>query len=157
MMDMLKPYKWLLDVLIVAALAIGLHFYNAHQQGIGAGRVQAEWDRAKVEALTAQRDREQQLTKAKDEAIAQAQTQRQAAVAAAGTAAAAGRLLDSAIQARGAALAGDPSNAVAQYTTALGTVLSECQTAYRGVAAAADGHATDSLMYQRAWPAAPPK
>lgn len=156
MLDLLRPYKWLLDALLIAALAAGAawaaHAYNAHQQAIGAARVQAEWDRSKAEALAAQRDRETLLQKGVNDAQTQAQTARQTAVAAAGTAAAAGRLLDSTIQARGAALAGDPSSPLAQYTTILGAVLSECQTAYRGMAATADGHAADSLMYQRAWP-----
>jgi len=155
-LDTLRPYKWLLQALLLAAAAAAVvwavHTYNAHQQAIGAARVQAEWDRSKAQALAAQRERENLLQKGVNDAQTQAQTARQTAAAAAGTAAAAGRVLDSTLQARAAALAGDPGSALAQYATTLGAVLSECQAAYRGMAATADGHAADSLMYQRAWP-----
>ena len=47
---MLSPYKYLIDVAIVLALMVGVHFYNDHQQGIGAARVQAQWDKATADA-----------------------------------------------------------------------------------------------------------
>ena len=52
MLSLLGPYKYVLDFLVVAALvaaaAVGLHAYNAHQQGLGEARVQAQWDKQKA-------------------------------------------------------------------------------------------------------------
>jgi len=51
MFTLLKPYKYVVDAVVLAALvaglAFGVHKYNEHQQEIGEARVQAQWDKEK--------------------------------------------------------------------------------------------------------------
>jgi hypothetical protein len=51
-----------------------------------------------------------------------------------------------------AALPSRSPAAVNQYAATEGQLLGECSTAYTDLAATADGHASDALMLQQAWP-----
>jgi hypothetical protein len=54
MNKLLALVPWWIDAIlaavIVAALALAVHGYNRHQQGIGAARVQALWDAERAQA-----------------------------------------------------------------------------------------------------------
>lgn len=156
MLDALKPYKILVEVLLVlslvGAVAAAIHHYNSWQQGIGESRVQAAWDRSVAEQKELQRTREVQLQKDKDDALAQAAQARQQAASAAVAAANTGRLFNDAIGAIRAGSSTASVDALRANVAALTAVLPECERRYRAVAADADGHAADSLMLQRAWP-----
>lgn len=156
MLNLLGPYKYIVDAIAIFALIAGaafaVHKYNSYQQGIGEARVQAQWDKATVAAQAAQRTREISLQKEKDDAIAQATQNHVAALAASNSALASSRVLSSALQAIKSGSATDSIDAARRYTAALADVLNQCQASYRSMAAEADGHASDSLMYQRAWP-----
>lgn len=153
---LLGRYKFALDALVIAlvvgAMAFGVHHYNAYQQGIGESRNEAVHVARELAAQQASRAREIQLQKDKDDAVAEAAKNRQALAAVATAAANSGRVLDSTLQAIRAAAPGYSASAAREYAATLATVLNECQTAYRGVAAEADGHAADSLMLQNSWP-----
>ena len=156
MLNLLGPYKYVVDFLAIAALvgiaAFGLHKYNTYQQDIGAARVQDQWDKAVILAKDAQRLREIQFQKEKDDAIAQAAKNSQISAAAATATAQSGRVLQSTIETILARSGTDTADANRKYTAALATVLTECTSAYREMARAADGHAIDSQTLMNAWP-----
>lgn len=156
MLNLLSPYKYALDAVVIglllAAAAFGVHHYNTYQQGIGETRVQAQWDKAALAAKEAQRLREIQFQKEKDDAIAQASKTVQVANAAATAANQSGRMLDATLQTLITRSGSDSIDADRKYIAALSAVLGECQAVYREVAKSADRHAADSLMYQNAWP-----
>jgi hypothetical protein len=155
-MNLLGPYKYVVDFLVIAALvgiaAFGVHKYNAYQQDIGAARVQDQWDKAVILAKDAQRQREIQFQKEKDDAIAQAAKSAQVSAAAAASATQSGRVLQSTIETILARSGSDSVDANRKYTAALATVLTECTSAYREMAKNADGHATDEQTLMSAWP-----
>lgn len=160
MLDALKPYKLAVEigllVLAVLGMAAAVHKYNAWQQGIGADRVQAEWDRQKLTDKEAQNARETLLQQNVDNARADAAQARQLAASAAGAAAGNSRVFSGALAAVSARAATDSRDALASSVATLTTVLDNCQQRYIWMAGQADGHAADSLMYQRAWPQNPP-
>ena len=96
-MNFLGPYKYVLDAIVllalVAAVAFGVHKYNTYQQDIGAARVQELWDKQLAADKEVQRTREIQLTKERDDALAQAAKSRQTIAAAVDSAAITGRVL----------------------------------------------------------------
>jgi len=156
MLNFLSPYKYVVDIVVVAVLVLGaalaVHKYNAYQQGIGAARVQADWDKATAAAKDAQRLREIQFQKEKDDAIAQSAKNVQSANATAAAAAQSGRVLQSTIETLLARSAGDSVEANRKYTAALAVVFQECTNEYRKLGREAQGHADDSKLYQDAWP-----
>lgn len=149
---LLSRYKIALDIIVVAALLAaavwGIHLYNAHQQDIGASRVQVAWDKERAEART----REIQLQKDKDDALAKSEIQRKALVSAANATVGANRLLDSTLQTIRAGASTATRDALTASLTACTTVLSTMAKDGGRIAAEADGHAADSLMLQNAWP-----
>ncbi len=150
------PYKLWFEiaalVAVLAGLAWGVHAYNTHQQGIGEARVRAEYvERDRLSAEN-QRLREQSLQKDVDNAQAQAAKDRQLASAAAVAAANTGRLFSGTLTTVTANVATATRDALATNVTTLATVLDNCQQRYLWMAGQADGHAADSIMYQRGWP-----
>lgn len=137
---------------VIAGLIYCVHTYDKYQQGIGEARIQALWDKEKVEyaAMTAKRNIE--LQKEKDDALNQADQHRKALLDIAVSASKSSRVFDNNLATNLATESKASRNALTQYTTTLSSVLSECQRAYTGMAKEADGHASDSLMYQQAWP-----
>jgi hypothetical protein len=156
MLNLLGPYKYVVDFLVIASLvglaAFGVHKYNSYQQDIGAARVQDQWDKAVILAKDAQRLREIQFQKEKDDAIAQAAKSAQVSAAAAATAAASGRVLQSTIETLVSVSGSANVEANRKYTAALAAVFQSCSDEYRKLGREAQGHADDSLMFQNAWP-----
>jgi hypothetical protein len=156
MLSLLSPYKYVVDFLVIALLvagcAFGVHKYNGMQQAVGEARVQAQWDRATAIAKDAQRQREIQFQKEKDDAVAQAAKNIQVANAAAASATQSGRVLQSTIEALVSSSGSANLDANRKYTAALATVFQECTNAYRELGREAQGHANDSLTLQHAWP-----
>lgn len=155
-MNFLGPYKYVLDfafiAILVGASVFAVHRYNEYQQGIGEARIQAEWDKAVEVAKDAQRQREIQFQKEKDDAVAQAAKSVQVANAAAASAAQSGRMLQSTIETILARSNGDNVEANRKYTAALAAVFADCRDKYQEMGRDAQGHADDSLMLQNAWP-----
>ena len=156
MLNLLGPYKYVLDFLVIAALvglaAFGVHKYNVYQQDIGAARVQDQWDADNLRAAEAERKLSAQYQKEKDDAIAQAAKSTQVANAAAASATQSGRVLQSTIETLIARSSADNVDANRKYTAALAAVFQDCSNKYRELGREAQGHADDSMTYQNAWP-----
>ena len=151
-----STYKRWIEVgvlgLILIALGYGIHRYDAYQQGIGEARIQALWDKERIESAALTEQRTNELQKEKDDALLQTEIHRKALVALAASASKSSRVFDSTLASNLATESKASRDALAQYTATLSAVLSDCQRAYTGMAKEADGHASDSLMYQQAWP-----
>jgi hypothetical protein len=138
--------------ILIAGCVYGVHTYDKYQQGIGEARIQALWDKEKVESAALTVKRTEELQKEKDDALNQADQHRKALLAIAASASKSSRVFDSTLATNLATESQASRDALALYTSTLSSVLSECQRAYTGMAKEADGHAADSLSYQRAWP-----
>jgi len=149
-------YRYVLDLVVILALlagfGYGVHRYNEYQQGIGAARVQADWDKATIAAQQAQRARELQNQKDKDDAIKQAAAQLQVATAAASAAAQSNRVLDGTVKALLARSGTDSVDANRRYVEALAAVFSECSERYRALGQEADKLYIDKWQLINAWP-----
>lgn len=156
MFNFLNPYKYVIDAIVIMTLvggiAFGVHKYNEHQQDIGEARVQAEWDKSVAVAKDAQRLREIQFQKEKDDAIIQAAKNVAVANAAAAAANNSSRVLDSTLKALIARSSTGSVEANRRYTSALAEVLGDCKDKYRELGRKAQGHADDTLKYDQAWP-----
>lgn len=155
-MNLLGPYKYLIYALMIASALAGaafaVHSYNEHQQKIGEDRIYAKWGAATIAAQAAQREREINLQKEKDDAITQGLEDSRKAVVDRDNALAAKRMSDAALKSISARLATATIAAARNYATTCNAVLSECTERYRAVAEDADRLSNDSLMLQRAWP-----
>ena len=149
--------------LVLAAALLALHHYGATRYADGQAEVNARWNAEKVVQLAAARqaDADNRTTEfnrqeATNAAISQAR--QQGADDARSTAAAhtAAGSLRGALARRATAAPADVSreslDACRRDVAARDAVLGDMAEAGADMAGAADGHATDSLMYQRAWP-----
>ncbi len=156
MLNLLGPYKYVVDFLVIAALvglaALGVHKYNAYQQDIGASRVQDAWNKATLIAKDAQRLREIQFQQEKDNAIAQSAKSIQAANNAAATATQSGRVLQSTIEAVLARSSTDSVDANRRYLAAVGAIFKDCSDKYRELGQEADRLYNDKQTLIGAWP-----
>lgn len=141
----------LIFVGVVAAFAYGW--------SVGAGRVQTEWDAAKVAQLQAALEAEQSA-RAKEQSMQQkiqeaqhAATERETKLRADADAAraAAGSLRDTVAALRGE-LSAAPAEACRVTADAALAVFGECADRYQRVAEAADRHASDAQLLADAWP-----
>ena len=151
-MNFLGPYKYVIDIILIALIAFGVHKYNTYQQDIGAERVQLQWDKQRELDRTAAETLRAQYQKEKDDALAKSVKDVQIANATASAATASSRVLDSTIQTLLARSASGDVSANRKYTAALAEVFGDCKDKYRELGRQAQGHADDSLMYQLAWP-----
>lgn len=158
--------------ILAAALIAALWWWHAGQlraarvEGDTTGRaaVQQQWDaeRESMRQAAAAADRENRARKEADDArVIQAQSDRaqaaaRDAAALAGVSAERDRLRHSLTTAlntiRRCDLPSATADAASQRAAAVAAVFDEMARAAEGLARAADGHAADSLMYQRAWP-----
>lgn len=92
------------------------------------------------------------LQRTKDEAIKQANERAQTnARAAAGARAERDRLREQ-LSSTGLALSSASCDSIRNYAAALSDVFGECSEELVSLAEKADGHASDALMFERAWP-----
>lgn len=149
-----------------ALVALAVWAYETHADGLrddgfkqGASSVQTQWDADRLQR--AEQDATQTaalavITKARQDAATkaanEAKDRERALRAAAAAALAESERLSGELEATRTALATAPVEAVRLYAATATAVLNECQRAYLGMAQEADGHASDSLMYQQAWP-----
>lgn len=151
---------WCYALLLFVVLAGAAAVYE-HETGITKGRaiVQAQWDAAKlVQAEAAQKaEAANRATESRLKTqVIEAQNENQNRIKKLQLAATAARtesdgLRDdlAAVRSQLPSLAAD---AVRQYAATATDVLNDCQRNYQELAAKADGHASDALMYQQAWP-----
>jgi len=162
---------WLIRAAIAAAVVAGIIFaYTNWRDSLiaegdaqGAARVQAKWDKDKIEraaetlkAVAQARAQEQAHTQKVQEALNAANTRAQKAQAAA---AAARRTADSLRDDLNTARTDLPSascSSIREYTATLNGIFGECTREVERLAAAAQGHASDALTLQQAWPRSNP-
>lgn len=154
MFALLSPQLW-----IGLALAAAMAFTHGLAYRSGKANVRAAWDAEKVvqqqalaDANAAARAKEQALQRTKDEAINAATKRTHQAVAAAAAARAVTDSLRDDLSRARADIASASLDAVRKYATTASAVLGECSAEVERLAGAAAGHASDSLMYQQAWP-----
>ena len=158
---------WLIRAAIAAAVVAGIILaYTAWRDSLiaqgdaqGAARVQAQWDQDKIEraaetlkAVAQARAQEQAHAQKVQEALNAANTRAQKAQAAA---AAARRTADSLRDDLNTASTDLPSascSSIREYTATLNGIFGECTREVERLAAAAQGHASDALTLQEAWP-----
>jgi hypothetical protein len=153
------PYKLLLEILVIGTLAAGAlygaHLFLEHERDIGRNEVQALWDKQSAADEKAARIREAELTKQRDDAIAQgANRENLIRTLAAGSNAANLGLRDTLAAIR-AGVPGASSDALGKSVTTLSTVLADCTGRYHALAERADRHASDVKTLQDAWPRNP--
>ncbi len=158
---------WLIRAAIAAAVVAGIILaYTAWRDSLiaqgdaqGAARVQAQWDQDKIEraaetikAVAQARAQEQAHTRKVQESLNAANTRAQKAQAAADIARRAADSLRDDLSTARADLPGASPGSVREYTATLQTVLGECTREVERLATAAQGHASDALTLQEAWP-----
>lgn len=133
------------------ALVLGRHYDTRaqllqaqHAQQLAAIAARSAAERAQIdttyrESIHAARQRESALVRSRDAARAESDGLRELSAAAARR------------------LAAAPPAAVLKYATAAGELLADCSRDYAGMAAKADGHASDAVMLRNAWPGAAPQ
>lgn len=151
-MSWLSPTRWLLIGGLFLALVLG---YSAWADHIGDKR-EAQVV-AKIEKLrAAENSRNAQITadlqKRKDDALTEANTRALANKAAADRLAAVNRGLRNDLADQRRDLSTGSLDAVRKYAATANAVFGECSAEVERLAGEAAGHASDSLMYQRAWP-----
>ena len=154
MMALLSPKVWI-ALAVAAALAFaGLFLYRA-----GAAGVRVKWDASIIEqqkfAAAQEADnrklenkRQTNVIEAQNEQTKRTQTLQ---VAAAGARAESVSLRDT-IAAIRAKLPSTPADAASNAASTAANLLGECAAAYQELAGRADGHASDTLTLEQAWP-----
>jgi hypothetical protein len=151
----------LLNWRVYAALALVAVLAFTHIEAYKSGKkhITAQWDAAKVVQETAAKEAEienRKIESARQLTVIAAQTAATVRVAAlradAARAAAQSDSLRHTIATLTTALPSRSPAAVSQYASTAGQLLGECSAAYTDMAATSDGHASDALMLQQAWP-----
>lgn len=151
-----EPYRLVARLALVALVVIAIYATGRHQ---GAEHVRGQWAEAKVEQLAATAEAERTYRQREQALIQQVQkaqhdaAQRETALRAAADAAAAsaGSLRHELTAIRGRLSAATAEACCATASAAL-ELLGTCADEYRSVAAAADGHASDTKTLTDAWP-----
>lgn len=138
---------------ISAALAAaGTWAFEDARHRAELGEIRLEQSTAVLQAQNQARAAEQSITRKYQEALNAAQTrQAQLRTDADSARAESDRLREQSADAA-RRLAAAPAPAVAEYATAATELLDQCQRSYQGLAAAADGHASDVRTLIDAWP-----
>lgn len=155
-LDAFAPYKLVAEIAVIGGLAlgavIGFHEFCDHQQQVGYDKAKAEDAElaAKTEALNRKVEGLLKDNVIKAEANA---TQRETLLHDLVTAS--GQSSDRLRGTIQGIINGVPNatiDALRSQTTALATVLAECQVRYREMGQAADEHASDVQTLMQAWP-----
>lgn len=160
LLDLLPLWAKLAILAAIAAVLAGAGaMFVHHERDIGRADVQAKWDAAKVaqqQALIAAQSAAAAKTLAlqqeKDEAVnAAAQREKKLRSDLAAARATGNGLRDDLAAAR-SDLSRASVTSLRAYTATLGAVFSECTAEVERLAAAAQGHASDALTLEQAWP-----
>ena len=155
-MNILTPYlAWIkagLGIALMVGLLAALQWFRVHEQNIGRAEVTAQWNAAALKAEQAARVKEQAMQSQLQKATDEHQQRETALVQDVATTRATADSLRNQLAASRRDLSSATADAARQYATALSDVFAECTDRLTELAKAADGHASDSLMYQQAWP-----
>lgn len=146
-------YQYLAVFLLGASLAAtGTWKVQSWRYGEQIASMKQEASEATTKAVKAAMDKTLTDQKRKDDALIEANKRAQYnAVAATRARGAADSLRDELAEAR-VDLSSATIDAARNYAAAISDVFGQCVDEYRGLAEKASGHASDSLMYQKAWP-----
>lgn len=156
MFDFLKPYVGVVQAVSIIAIALAIFGAGYHVRDLRADRDAAQAELAHNKAMLRAAEAAIEKTTSLNQAVKDAQDaarNREPTLRAAADSA--GRAADSLRQQladnqrRMSRLA---ANAVAEYAATVSAVLSECADDYRGMAQAADAHASDVRTLMDAWP-----
>jgi hypothetical protein len=154
MFALLSPRLW-----IALALVAVLAFTHGMAYRSGKAIVRASWDaekvvaqKATIAAEKASREKELALQHTKDEAVNAAAVREKNLRAALAAARVAGDGLRNDLTAARGDLSRASIGSIRAYTATLGAVFAECSAEVERLGGEAQGHASDSLMLQQAWP-----
>lgn len=154
MMALLNWRVWFVMGLVASFALIGAGSYRA-----GKRNVQAKWNAEKVVQVKAAADAEvenRRIESKRQTGVIDAQNAQVKRTAVLQADAASSRAtvdsLRDTIRTTTASLPSRSASATSEYAAASSQLLTECSANYAEVARQADGHASDSLMLQQAWP-----
>jgi len=146
-------YTHIAAALIGAAIAAtGAYKVQSWRYGEQIASMKQEASEATTKAVKAAMDKTLTDQKRKDDALIEANKRAQYNAVAADSARRAAVSLRDQLAAARADLSSATLDAARNYAAALSDVFGQCVDEYRGLAEKATGHASDSLMYQSAWP-----
>jgi hypothetical protein len=156
LLNWLNPGLWM-AVLLAALATFGVGYWKGGTAGKSA--IQAEWDAEKLAQLKLAQEAEREnrnIESARARHVTDAQNaatvRGQALQADAGRARAQSDSLRGELAATRLQLPGLTREAVNRYADAASVVFDECQRSYQDLAGKTDGHASDALMLDQAWP-----
>ncbi len=151
-MSWLSPYRWLLYGSLILALVLGGFALVDHIGDVREAEVMAKIEKARAIENEKNAQITADLQKRKDDALTEANKRALANKAAADRLAVVNRGLRDDLTDQRNKLSTASSDAVRQYAATANAVFGQCSAELERLAGEAAGHASDSLMYQRAWP-----
>ena len=149
---MLLSNRYVQLALVVLVALAALWGYGRHERGLGYTEAQNEYTQRALLASEAARKRELDLQNQLQEAQNEARTREIALSAAADGARLERDGLRGELASLGHRLSSATADTLRKYAAAANLVLQQCIDRYSELAKKADGHASDALMLQRAWP-----
>lgn len=147
-----NPARWLMLLAAVAALTLGYIAWADHIGDVREAQVVAKIEKQRAEENARNAQITADLQKRKDDALTEANTRALANKAAADRLAAVNRGLRNELADQRRDLSTASLDAVRKYAATANAVFGECSAEVERLAGEAAGHASDSMMYQHAWP-----
>lgn len=151
-MSWLSPYRWLLVGGLILALTLGAYRLVDHIGDVREAQVIAKIEKQRAAENAKHAKTTAKWQKEKDDELAEAKKRELANKAAADKLAAVNRGLRNDLADQRSNLSTASIDAVRKYAATANSVFGECSAEVGRLAVEAAGHASDSLMLQRAWP-----
>lgn len=148
----LSPGRWLLYLALAGALVVGYFAWADHIGDIRETKVLAKIEKQRAAENAKNAKITANWQKGKDDALKDANQRALDNKAAADKLSALNRGLRDELTDQRRKLSTASIDAVRQYAATASSVFGECSAEVERLAGEASGHASDSLMYQRAWP-----
>jgi len=137
---------------LLVSLVAGAWFFYQKGYKNATNELVAHYQAEKLAAQQVAITRERQFQKDKDDAINSAKRREMAAKAAAADLRSSLDGLRVQLETASRELSSHPERTNPEYVTTVSDLFQQCSKRLAEMAGAADGHASDSLMYQQAWP-----
>lgn len=148
----LNPGRWLLYIALAGALVVGYFAWADHVGDVREIKVLAKIEAARATENAKNAKITADWQKEKDNALTKANNRAQSAKDAAVKLAAVNRGLRDELTDQRGKLSTASLDAVRKYAATANSVFEGCSAEVERLAGEAAGHASDSLMYQEAWP-----
>lgn len=156
MMSFLSPYKLLMEIIVIGALAggvaWGVHQFLEHERDIGRKEVQARWDTQTAKDVETARAETERLAKVAEVAEKNGATREQTIRTLAAAAGTASLGLRDTITTISGSMSNATADALRSTITAYGDVLKECSGRRRAVAEEAERINSEKQTLIEAWP-----